>query len=163
MEWLLSRWRLAVPAATSLLCVFLLTMPLFPEVAVLPHMGLLAVLVWCTYRPTLMPAWLAFLLGAVTDAWLGLPLGINATLLPAVALVLQLLDQRFPERPFALEWALAAPLILVYRLVEWQLLSLFGEDLTLGALLPQAAVTFLAYPAAAYLFAGLNRRLLEVV
>jgi rod shape-determining protein MreD len=163
IDWLLSRWRLAVPAAVSALGTLALTAPIFPPVAALPHVPLLTVLVWCTYRPSLMPPAVAFLLGLLADPWLGLPIGINATLLPAVALVLQLLDRRFPERPFVLDWALALPLTMGYQLAQCQLLQVVGLNIDIAATIPQGIMTWVAYPAVAYAAARINRRWLEVV
>lgn len=147
-----------VPAVVSLILIAAMTMPLFASTPVLPHLGLLSVFVWATFQPGLMPPWLAFLLGAATDILFGLPLGVNAVLLPIVALFVRLVEARQGIHSYAFDWLVAAAVIIVFELLQWQLLALAGANGPLDPLLVQAATTILAYPAVVLLFAQLQRR-----
>ncbi len=156
-------WRAAVeraiPALVTLLLIAATTVPLFVPVPIVPNVALLAVLVWATFQPGLMPAWLAFLIGVVADIVSGLPLGVEATLLPGVVLFVRLAEVRFTAHRYGFDWAFAAAMILAATLVEWQLLALGGVSGPLLPLLIQAATTILAYPAIVALFARIQRRL----
>ncbi len=149
----------AVPGLVTLGLTAAMTAPLFAAVPVMPNLALLGVLVWASYQPGLMPAWLAFLLGGAADLLFAVPLGVEATLLPAVVLFVRLAEVRFGPHRYGFDWAFAAAVILVASVVEWQLLALGGVDGPLAPLLVQAATTILAYPAVVALFAGIQRRL----
>ncbi len=149
----------AVPGLVTLLLIVATTVPLFVPVPVVPNVALLAVLVWASFQPGLMPAWLAFLLGAAADVVSGLPLGVEATLLPAVVLFVRFADVRFAPHRYGFDWAFAASMIFAATLVEWQLLALGGVTGPLAPLLVQAGTTILAYPAIVALFARIQRRL----
>lgn len=72
-----------VPALLSSFLIILTLLPLrAPEVAPLtPALGLTAVYYWAVFRPDLLPAWLAFLLGLLQDLLTGAPLGTGVILL----------------------------------------------------------------------------------
>jgi hypothetical protein len=95
----------------------------------------------------------------LTDAALGVPLGVNAALMPAAAIAVAAIDRRFADRPFELDWALAAVLILAYQLLASQLIAFATGVEATGALLVQAASTVLAYPVVVVVLARLQRRL----
>ena len=152
------RWRQLVPLLTCLAALFLMTMPVVTSGPSMPHLALLTVLVWGLFQPTLMPPHLAFGLGVLTDAVLGLPLGVNATLLPALALAIGALERRYGHRPYALDWLLAGLLVLAYQVLTWKLLGFVGGELPFVPLLGQAATTMLAYPLAVAVIGRIQRR-----
>lgn len=151
-----------VPGLVTLLLIAAMTVPLFASLPVLPHLGLLGVFVWASFQPGLMPPWLAFALGAVADLLFGLPLGINATLLPAVALVVRLVDAKFGHHRYGIDWQLAAAAVMLFELAQWQLLAVAGTRGPFAPLLAQAATTILAYPAIVLLCAHIQRRMQRV-
>ena len=154
-----SQFQRVVPALVTLILIVVMTVPLFASAPVLPHLGLLAVFVWTTFQPGLMPPWLAFLLGAVADLLFGLPLGINATLLPATALFVRVFEAKFGHHRYGFDWLLAAAVIIVFEIVQWQLLAFAGVSGPLTPLLIQAATTIIAYPAIVLLCARVQRRM----
>ena len=149
----------AVPGLVTLGLILLMTAPLFVAVPVVPDLGLLGVLVWTSFQPGLMPAWLAFLLGAASDLLFGLPLGVNATLFPATVVLVRLVELRVAAHRYARDWLVAALVIVVAALAGWLLLGVGGVAGPLAPLLIQAATTTLAYPAVVALFARIQRRL----
>jgi len=148
----------AVPGLVTLVLIAATTVPLFATVPVIPDLALLAVLVWATFQPGLMPAWLAFLLGAASDLLSALPLGVHATLLPGVVLFVRL-TARFGPHRYGYDWLFAAAVVFAASFVEWQLLALGGVSGPFAPLAIQAAITALTYPAVVALFAGIQRRL----
>lgn len=160
LRWWLGQWRLGVPALVTLGLVALLTLPLPSPLAALPHLGLLAVFVWAMFQPDLMPPWLAFLLGVLSDALLGQPLGIDATLFPAAVLFVRLFEARFGRHLYGAEWALCAAVALAYALLSWQMLGFTGHPGALRQALVEAVVTVIAYPAVVALCAAVQRELI---
>jgi rod shape-determining protein MreD len=159
VRWWRAQVERVVPAVVTLVLVAAMTAPVFASAPVLPHLGLLGVFVWATFQPGLMPPWLAFVIGAVADILFGLPLGVNATLLPAVALFVRLVEAKFGTHRYGFDWLLAIGVILAFELLQWWLLALAGTHGPLTPLLVQAGTTILAYPAVVLLFASIQRRL----
>ncbi len=149
----------AVPAVVTLVLVAATTVPLFVSVPAIPNFGLLGVLVWASFQPGLMPPWLAFVIGGLSDLLLGLPLGVDATLLPATVVFVRLVELRFAEHRYAVDWLFAAGIIAAFVVLEWLLLGIAGTHGPLTPLLVQAATTILAYPAVVGLVADIQRRL----
>ena len=149
----------ALPGVVTLALIALMTAPLFVAVPVMPNLAVLGVLVWTSFQPGLMPAWVAFLLGAASDLLFGLPLGVNATLLPATVVFVRLVELRFAEHRYARDWLFASLIVVAAAVAEWLLLGLGGVAGPLTPLLVQAATTILAYPAVVALFARIQRRL----
>lgn len=159
MRWWQTQVERVVPGVVTIVLVAAMTLPLFASAPVLPHLGLLGVFVWATFQPGLMPPWLAFVIGAACDILFGVPLGVNATLLPAVALFVRVIEARYGTHSYAFDWLLAAGVIVVFEIVQWWLLAFAGTSGPLTPLLVQAATTVLAYPAIVLLFASIQRRL----
>ena len=161
--WAADRWRQLVPLLTCLAALFLMTLPVVTSGPSMPHLALLTVLVWGLFQPALMPPHVAFVLGVLTDGALGLPLGVNATLLPMLAVAVGALERRYGHRPYALDWALAGLLVVVYQFFTWQLLGFLGGDPPFAPLLGQAATTVLAYPLAVAVIGRIQRRWVDVL
>lgn len=152
------RWRRLVPSLTCLAALFVMAAPIVTSTPSMPHLALLTVLVWGLFQPALMPSHVALLLGVLTDAALGLPFGINAVLMPAMAIAVAALERRYGHRPYALDWALAGLLVLVYQFLAWRLLGFVGADMPFAPLLWQAVTTVLAYPPVVAIIAHVQRR-----
>ncbi len=139
-------WRLAVPAATTLALVFVMTAPLIVPVPVFPQLALLGIFVWTTFQPGLMPPWLAFLIGLVADLLFGQPLGVNATLFAAAATFVRIFEARYGHHAHGFDWVVATALILGFELATWQLMALAGKPVPLAPLAWQLASSIAAYP-----------------
>ena len=158
MAQAVGRWRMLVPTLTCLAAAFLMTLPLVTPMPALPHLVLLGVLVWSLFQPSLMPPYVAFPIGIVTDAVLGLPLGINATLMPLLAATLGAIDRRIGVRPYGFDWAVAAIAVFLFQWLSWLLLQFVSGELPFGPLLIQASTTMLAYPIAVAAVARIQRK-----
>ena len=158
LAWAADHWRMAVPVLTTLAGILLMSFPLFTPSPAFPHLAMLSVLVWSLFQPQLMPAWVALPLGLVTDAALGLPLGINATLLPLLALVVGIGEQSVGRQEFSVEWGFAAIIILGYQSLSALLLAFVLGGEPGGPMLVQGVATIFAYPPAVGIAALLQRR-----
>lgn len=152
------RWRRLVPLLTCLFALFLMTAPLVTSSPSMPHLALLTVLVWGLFQPALMPPHVALVLGVLTDAVLGLPLGVNAVLMPLMAVTVGALERRYGHRPYALDWALAGLMVFVYQLLAWQLFGFIDGESPFAPLLWQMMTTILAYPIVVAMIARIQRR-----
>lgn len=89
--------------------------------AIAPSLPLIAVFYWAVYRPDLMPAFAAFVIGLLQDVMSGVPLGVTAVTLVVLHAVLSRQSQHFTGQPFVLVWlgftvAATASLMLVWLL-----------------------------------------------
>jgi rod shape-determining protein MreD len=146
------------PTLAALLSILPLTAPVAPQVPLMPMLPLLFVGVWALYQPALMPPAAALLVGLATDAALGQPLGVHATLMPAAALGLRLAHPFVQRAPFWLDWTLALGALLLYALAAAGLLALAGVQMEAWMALPQALTTWLMFPAVARLSSLAFRR-----
>ena len=147
----------ALPGLSTLLLTVLMTLPVFASFPLLPNLALLGVFIWATFQPGLMPPWVAFLLGLSADLLLGLPLGINATMLPLVTIFVRTFEARYGHHSYGFDWMVAASVIFVYELLTWQLLAFTGTHGPFAPLLIQVATTVLAYPAVILFCARIQR------
>ena len=152
------RWRRLVPSLTCVFALFVMTAPLVTSIPLMPHLALLTVLVWGLFQPQLMPPHVALILGVLTDGVLGLPLGVNAVLMPLMAVAIGALERRYGHRPYALDWGLAAILVLVYQFLAWQLFGFIDGESPFAPLLWQTMTTVLAYPVVVAIIARIQRR-----
>lgn len=140
-------WRLGVPAATTLGLLLLMTAPLLVPAPVFPQLGLLAVFVWVTFQPVLMPSWAAFVLGLVADLLFAQPLGVNATLFATTAAFVRFFEVRHGRQAHGFDWGVAAGVIVGFELLTWQLMALAGVPVPLAPLGWQVLTSIIAYPA----------------
>lgn len=162
----LTRWRRAstrsaLPALVTLGMIVLMTVPLFASSPVLPQLGLLAVFVWASFQPALMPPWLAFVLGLAADALLALPFGVNATLYALCALGVRIYASRFGLHRYGFDWLVFVAFMLIYLVLSWQFLRFTGHAGPFAPMLLQLVTTAIAYPAVVAGAAWLQRRLAE--
>lgn len=119
------------------------TWPIIASAPLLPPLGLMILVAWHQLRPGLMPVWAGLPLGLIDDLFSGQPLG-SAIMLWSIALIaLEVVELRFPWRNFLLDWAVGAGLIAIYLIVA---MGLSGTPAPLVALLPQLAVSVVAFP-----------------
>lgn len=161
LSWVTSAWRWFVPATTVVLLTILTTAPIVLPWPALPALGLVAVFVWTTFQPGLMPPWLAFGLGLIADALTGAPFGVSATLYALTALFVRLFERRFGHHRFAFDWFVLSAVAFTQAVVAQQLLTLAGVAAPVGPLVIQAAATALSYPFVVLVCGRVQRRLLR--
>jgi rod shape-determining protein MreD len=158
---LLQSWRLFAPTLVTIATLLLMMIPIWLQGPILPQFGLLGICYWAINRPDMMPAYAAFFIGLVQDLWLGLPLGVNATMLMLVTLVLSNQHLVFVSRPFSFAWLLMVPVSIIYAGGSWMLSALGGRPTHMLYLLAQICTTLLMFPFACWLHARVQRRIVD--
>ncbi|HEY8963476.1 MAG TPA: rod shape-determining protein MreD [Alphaproteobacteria bacterium] len=79
---------------------------------------------WCVFKPSLFPAWLAFLLGFAIDVYVGQLLGLNAFLLVFVSLVIAKQQRYLRSQPFATQWAGFMLVCIGTEALRWLVMSM---------------------------------------
>lgn len=158
-RWLLSSWRYAVPALTSIALLLLMLAPLPLVVPIMPHLGLLGVLAWAMLQPGLMPPWVAFFVGAMADLLFGQPLGVNATLFAVAAGGMRLVESRVGRHGHGFDWAVAAAVMLAVMACTGPLMALAGRPVSVVPILWQWPATLMVWPLVVRVAAAVQRRL----
>ena len=122
-----------------------------------PPFAFLTLLAWRQLRPGLLPVWAGFPLGFFDDLYSGQPLGSAILLWSIAMIVLELIELRFPWRNFALEWAVATILIVVYIVAALGAANAGGGGAPLAVLAPQIILAVLVYPFVGRVVAALDR------
>lgn len=146
-----------VPVAATLAASLLHALPVVASAPVLPPFGLLMLLSWRLLRPELWQAWIALPLGLLDDLAAGHPPGSAMTLWTFSFLLLDTLDNRLIWRDYWIEWSVAAALIVMVMVGEWQVAVFIEGDRALLPIVPQLLVTIFCFPAMVRLCATLDR------
>jgi rod shape-determining protein MreD len=113
--------------ALVLLSVIPVGLPGYSSIApLLPVMG---VYYWAIYRPDLLPAWAAFVIGLLADILAGTPLGVNALVLLLVQCVTASQRRFFLAKSFLVAWWAFAVLAAGAIGLIWLLVSLLDGRL----------------------------------
>lgn len=157
-RYLFGHWRLLVPALSVVGLLLAMTLPLLVPVAVLPQLGVLAVFVWATFQPGMMPPWGAFLLGLVADLLFAQPLGVNAILFAGTATFVRVFESRYGHHGHGFDWGVASVLMIAFSVLTGQLMALAGRPVPLLPMGWQVATSIIAYPMVVGLCAAVQRR-----
>jgi len=91
-----------------------------------PLLTLISVYYWSIYRPDLLPAIAAFLLGLLLDIGGDTPMGVNALVFLLVHGLLSSQRRFFLGKPFLMTWWAFAVVAAVACWLSWVLVSLLG-------------------------------------
>ncbi len=154
---------IALPWAMVMFFSLTPTWPIVASAPVIPPFGFLALLAWQQLRPGLFPVWAGLPLGFFDDIYSGQPLGSAILLWSAAAIVLDLIEARFPWRGFAQDWAAAGAIIALYLVAAVAIANLAGAHAAYALILPQLLIALLTYPLVGRLVGSIDRvRLLRV-
>ena len=123
----------------------------FASGAIIPSLGLCAVLHWSTVGEVRVPYGFVFFLGLLADTFYGTPLGLYAILFLLAQYTVRMLAGRLNIRHFTTQW-----LLVVAVVVTIELLAAFGSALLSpsGQSMPflwlHALATLAAYPMVAW-------------
>lgn len=124
---------------------------------VMPPLGFLAYLAWRQLRPGLLPMWAGLPLGVVDDLYSGQPFGSAVLLWSVAAIVLDIVETRFPWRNSVTEWLVAAAMTATYAVACLSLANFDSASTPLFTILPQIFVSILVYPLVCRLVALIDR------
>jgi len=158
--------RGTVPLILALSLVLLSVVSLgVPDLAVVtPSFGTMAVYYWAIYRPDLLPAPAAFLIGLAQDVLGGGPTGLMALVLLLVHAVVVSQRRVFVGKSFLVGWWGFAIVASGAGLLTW-----LAAAAWIGALPPpapsayQTLLTIVLYPCVAWLFGRVHLKLLREV
>ena len=148
---------LALPWLTIMLASMAPTLPVIASSPLLPPLGFMLLLAWSQVRPGLLPVWAGFPLGLWDDLYSGQPFGSGILLWSLTMIASDIVEARFPWRNFATEWLVASLFLVFYLLATLAIANLAGGATSIGAILPQLALTLLFYPGAGRLAAVFDR------
>ena len=140
------------PWATIVLASGLSCWPIIAGSPLIPPLGFLVLLSWRQLHPGLLPVWAGLPLGFADDLMSGQPMGSGMMTWSLAMLAVDLIEYRWPWRHFAVEWAVAAGMIVAYiiatALIANASVGSIGNPgvASLLLLLPQLALSVLLYP-----------------
>ena len=150
--------RRYVPLSSTIVAILLGAMlPLVASSPWVPNLGFLLLLTWRLMRPEIWPIWAGAGFGLVADIVSGAPLGQSTLLWTAIFLGLDSLDAWMGVRDYWLDWAAAAAAIAFHSVGVWYIALLMHSDVVFWVMIPQLAMSVLAYPIAARIVLSLDR------
>jgi rod shape-determining protein MreD len=158
--------RQFVPFGITLVLLLLTAVPTrlpgFASIApILPMMG---VYYWAIYRPDLLPAWAAFVIGLLYDIVAGTPLGVNALVLLLVQGTAASQRRFFLAKSFLVSWWAFALLAGGATGLSWLLITLLSaRAIEPSPVLFQYLMTLGLFPVLTWLLARTQMALLKDV
>lgn len=149
--------RRYVPLLSTLAAILLTLTPVVAVSPWIPNLGFLVLITWRLLRPEIWSAQVALALGLAADLISGAPLGQSMLLWTAAFLAFDYCDGLFGVRDYWLDWLLAATAIFFHSLGVWYIAHLMGSSISFWIMVPQLALSMLAYPIAARLVLALDR------
>lgn len=146
----------------ALICVFF-----FADVIAIPDpfdwamaipFLVIAIYFWSIYRPTIIPALLAFILGLMLDILSGAPFGLNAMLF--VLMQWAVSDQRafLSAQNFVMLWLVFAIIFTAITLIQWLVIGLVNLGwVSLTKAIPQIATALVAFPPIVFILHIIHR------
>lgn len=158
--------RHLVPFGITMILLLLTALPLhLPGLAaIVPMLPLMGVYYWAIYRPDLLPAWVAFVLGLLYDVIAGTPLGVNALVLLAVQGIAASQRRFFLGKSFVVAWWAFGLLAAGVAGASWLLVSiLIGTTLDPGPVIFQYLLTLGLFPLLTWALARIQMAVLKEI
>ena len=149
--------RRYIPLLSTLAAILLSLLPIVAEAPLVPNLGFLMLITWRLLRPEIWQAQTALGLGLAADLISGAPLGQSMLLWTGTFLAFDYVDSLLGVRDYWLDWVLAAVALLFHSFGVWYIALLMGSDISYMVMVPQLALSILAYPVAARIVVGLDR------
>ena len=148
--------RVSVPVFLTIILIFVAVLPYgFPKSALAaPILALISVYYWSVFRPDLMPASAAFLLGLLVDILSAGPPGLNALVFILVHWAATGQRRALAGKSFAVGWLGYFLIAAGAAIITWIIASLFHTTiLEIVPLIVSHAVGTAVYPLVAVMFA----------
>jgi len=141
--------RHLVPVGVTLVLLLLTAIPTrIPGLSgIIPMLPLMGVYYWAIYRPDLLPAWSAFLIGLLYDIIGGTPLGVNALVLLSVQGIAAGQRRFFLGKSFMVAWWAFGLLAAAAAGATWLLVTiLYGQALDASPVIFDYLLTMGLFP-----------------
>jgi rod shape-determining protein MreD len=141
--------RHLVPVGVTLMLLLLTAIPTrIPGLSgIIPMLPLMGVYYWAIYRPDLLPAWSAFLIGLLYDIIGGTPLGVNALVLLSVQGIAAGQRRFFLGKSFMVAWWAFGLLAAAAAGATWLLVTiLYGRALDASPVIFDYLLTMGLFP-----------------
>jgi rod shape-determining protein MreD len=149
--------RRYVPIVSTIAACLLDVLPIVMSSPLIPDFAFLVLIAWRLLRPEMWTATAALPLGLFNDLIAGHPLGQSVALWTIVFLAFDVADSRALFRDYWMDWFFAALAILFYVAGCWFIGAAMGAPMRFNLLLPQLALSILAYPVVARIVLALDR------
>lgn len=149
--------RRYIPLGSTVLAILAGLLPFVVTHPLLPDIGFLVLLTWRLLRPEVWLAAAALAFGLFDDLMSGHPLGQSMLLWTCIFLALDMLEHRTHYKDFWFDWLYAALAIIFHTAGAWYIGVVMGSHSPFTQMIPQIAVTILAYPVAARVILKLDR------
>ena len=146
-----------VPWLTILLGSLVPMLPIIALAPIVPPMGYIFMLAWRVPRPGILPLWAGLPLGFFDDLFSGQPLGSGILFFSITMIALDLIEVRFPWRGFWQDWGVAALCVGTYVVMTAVLSGANLSAVQLPLILPQLALSVMAFPVVAQFVSLLDR------
>lgn len=158
-------WLAAGLPWVSIMALSLVTFsPVIASAPVIPPLAFMTLLGWRMLRPSFLPVWAGFPLGAWDDLYSGQPFGSGIVLWSATMLAMDVIDERFLWRGFRQDWLVAVVLISVYLLVMSGIAGVAAHALLPLTIGPQWLMAIVLFPVVNSLVALIDKvRLLPLM
>lgn len=158
--------RHMIPFGVTLFLLLLTAVPThMPGLAgIAPMLPLMGVYYWSIYRPDLLPAWVAFVIGLLCDIMGGLPLGVNALVLLVVHGLSAGQRRFFLGKSFTVAWWAFSLLAAGVAGATWILVALLtGQTLDASPLIFEYILTIGLFPLLTWMLAQTQMAFLKEV
>ena len=150
--------RQLIPVLSTMAASLVPLVPLVLSQPLLPPFGLMVFLGWRLLRGNIWPLWMGLPLGFWDDLFSGQPLGSAMCGWTIIMLVLDAVDRRMAWRSHLEDWGLAALAIAGHLALALAIVRITGGQTSLLLIVPQIALSAMAYPIVARACAALDRR-----
>jgi len=152
-----------LPIGVSFLLAMIMLLPLGSGVAgyAMPHLVMISCFYWLSSRPLLMPYGACFLLGLFLDLWVGVPLGINVTMLLLTRLFVLSQLKHYRGKNRGVHWVVFTLMAFSLLALSWAIMSVVeGRMLPVNTVFFQWLVTSFFYAPVAFVLGRLRRLML---
>lgn len=158
--------RAVVPFATGILAALVDVLPIhnLGALGLTPFSTFCVVYFWALYRPDLFNAPAAFVVGLVSDALAGLPLGMTSLVLLLVRHLVVAQQRFFLARSFPVIWSCFVVLAPAVEVTRWLLACIWwGRLFAMQPIVLSLLLTVMLYPVVSLLLSRIHNQIPRLI
>ncbi|GHF30618.1 hypothetical protein GCM10017044_27500 [Kordiimonas sediminis] len=152
-----------IPLLITLLMAIIMLLPIGTGAAnvTMPHLVLISVFYYMSYRPLLLPYGACAFVGFMLDLWLDVPLGMNMAMLVLTRFFVLNQLKHYRGKSAVFQWGTFGLLTVVLYTMSWALMSMINREMwPVVPHLTQWLVTLFAYAPVALLLGRFRKAFL---